>query len=151
MLDDDVREIVASARLAFVATTDPYGAPHVSPKGSLAVHDDRHLVFMDIDSPGTVANLAADPRVSINVIDFLRRRGYGFSGTAHFLGAGDPTYESLRAGLLERNGPDFPAHRAVLVEVTAVREIRSPAYTFGGAREDELAASWTTRYSPPPD
>jgi len=67
-----------------------------------------------------------------------------WSSCRRFLGAGDPTYESLRAGLLERNGPDFPAHRAVLVEVTAVREIRSPAYTFGGAREDELAAELGT-------
>jgi predicted pyridoxine 5'-phosphate oxidase superfamily flavin-nucleotide-binding protein len=149
MLDADVRAVVASARLAFVATTGPDGAPHLSPKGSLAVHDDRHLIFLDIDSPGTVANLAADPRVSINVVDFLRRRGYLFTGTARFLGSGDPTYEALRAGSVARNGPDFPAHRAVLVEVTAIREIRSPAYTFGGAREDELAASWAERYRTP--
>ncbi|WP_245998216.1 pyridoxamine 5'-phosphate oxidase family protein [Nocardia pseudobrasiliensis] len=57
-----MRLIVTSAKLAFVATIGPDGAPNVSPKGSVRIYDDGRLIFMDIDSPGTVANLAADSR-----------------------------------------------------------------------------------------
>lgn len=146
-IDTDMRRIVGSAKLAFVATVGPDGSPNVSPKGSVRVFDDEHLVFMDIDSPRTVANLIADPRVEIAVVDFLRRRGYRFSGTAEIREAGSAAYNWLNEWLLERNGPGYPANRVVLVHVERALPVRSPAYTFGHAEEDELTAQWLAGYS----
>lgn len=146
LITDDMRGIVESSRLCFVATVNADGSPNLSPKGSLRVRDDRHLAFMDIASPGSMANLARDPRIAINAIDFLRRRGYRFSGTTTFHEPGDPVYDWLHDWLLELNGPGYPAHRAVLVEVEHAAPILSPAYTWGHAEEAALAAGWARNY-----
>ncbi|WP_280438739.1 pyridoxamine 5'-phosphate oxidase family protein [Nocardia cyriacigeorgica] len=64
-IDEDMRRIVDRTELAFVATVRPDHSPSVSPKGSVRVYDDQHLVFMDIASPGTVANLAQNPGIDL--------------------------------------------------------------------------------------
>ncbi|GGO68478.1 pyridoxamine 5'-phosphate oxidase family protein [Nonomuraea cavernae] len=145
-IDDDMRLIVETARLSFVATVCPDGSPNLSPKGSMRVYDDAHLAFMDIASPNTVANLRRDPRIEVNSIDFLRRRGYRFKGTAELREPGDPVHEWLHAWLLDLNGPGYPAHRAILVHVERALPILSPAYTFGGADEVDLRRAWAGTY-----
>ncbi|MFJ9761803.1 pyridoxamine 5'-phosphate oxidase family protein [Streptomyces sp. NPDC101149] len=46
-----MRQIVTSAELAFVATVCEDGSPNLSPKGSVRVYDDDHLVFMNMACP----------------------------------------------------------------------------------------------------
>lgn len=111
------------------------GSPSLSPKGSVRVYDDKHLIFMDIASPTTMENVRRDPRIEINSIDFIRRRGYRFKGTATLASAGHPAYEWLRAWLLDLHGPAYPAHEAVLIRVERALPVLSPAYTFGDADE----------------
>ena len=81
-LSEDMRRVVLEQRLGFVATVTPDGRPNLSPKGTTTVWDDEHLVFADIASPGTVANLAVNPHVEVNVVDPIVRKGYRFKGTA---------------------------------------------------------------------
>lgn len=147
MITQDMRGIVDSAKLAFVATVCADGSPNLSPKGSLIVYDDDHLVFMNMASPTTVANLRRDPRLEVNVVDFLRRRGYRFKGTAEIRGAGDPAYERSRQWVLETHGkPVYPCHEAVLIRVERALPVDSPAYTFGHANEDDLKRAWAASY-----
>lgn len=146
LITDDMRDIIDSAMLSFVATICPDGSPNLSLKGSVRAYGDEHLIFMDIDSPNTIANLKADPRIDINSIGVFRRRGYRFKGTVELLPPGDSAYEWLNAWLLELNGPGYPANQAVLVHVEQALPILSPAYTFGGASEKELSNSWRGRY-----
>lgn len=146
IIDQDMREIIDRAMLAFVATVCADGSPNLSPKGSVRVYDDDHLVFMDIASPNTVANLRRDPRVEINAIDFFARRGYRFAGEARFAGPGEPEYEWLNSWLLDVNGPGYPANQAVVVQVRRALPILSPAYVWGGAEPEELATAWEKRY-----
>lgn len=145
-IDDDMQRIVADAKLFFVATVCPDGSPNLSPKGAMRVYDSEHIAFMDIASPNTMANLAGNPQIEINAIDFLRRRGYRFKGTATFREPGDEVYQWLRDWLLELNGPGYPAHRVVLVHVDHAAPIVSPAYTWGHATEDALVDSWSNTY-----
>ena len=51
-LDDDMQRVVREQSLGFVATVCPDGTANVSPKGTLTVWDDEHLVFLHIHSPG---------------------------------------------------------------------------------------------------
>ena len=146
MIDADMRLIVAAAKLTFVATVRPDGSPNLSPKASVRVYDDEHLAFMNIASPGTIANLTADPRIEMNSVDVLRRRGYRFTGTAAIHGPGTPVYQWLHTWLLDLNGPGYPAHEAVLVHVDQAQPITSPAYAFGGAEESALIAEWSAKY-----
>ena len=90
VLTQDMRDILASAMLAFVATVRRDGSPSLSPKASTIPYDDDHLLFVDMASPQTIANLRNDPRIEINSVDFIRRRGYRFAGTAQVLESAPP-------------------------------------------------------------
>src|SRR5437773_7334021 len=79
-LSEDMKRVVLEQRLGFVATVTPDGRPNLSPKGTTTVLDDEHLLFADIASPGTVANLTSSPFVEVNVVDPIRRKGYRFKG-----------------------------------------------------------------------
>src|SRR5262244_4608258 len=82
VLTADMRAVVQSAHLCFAATVTPEGHPNLSPKGTIRVWDDRHLFFLDIASPKTRENLRHNPKIELNVVEHLSRRGYRFFGTA---------------------------------------------------------------------
>ena len=141
----DMKAIVDSSKLGFAATVCADGSPNLSPKGSIRVYDDEHLVFADIASPVTVENLRRDPRIEINCVDFLRRRGYRFKGTAQVIEPGDdPVYREIAGWLLKSYGPKVPVHHAVLIHVEQARPVDSPAYTFLGASEEDVVRTWTS-------
>jgi len=147
MINEDMRSIVEGSRLGFVATICADGSPNLSPKGSIRVYDDTHLIFADIASPTTIENLRRDRRVEVNCIDFLRRRGYRFKGVATVLAPGSgPAFTMIAEWLRETHGPKIPALHAVLVTVERVLRVDSPAYTFLDAQEDELTSAWIKKY-----
>jgi uncharacterized protein len=82
ILTEDMKRVVREQSLGFVATVCPDGTPNLSPKGTATVWDDDHLVFADLASPTTMANLALNPAVEINVVDPILRKGYRFKGRA---------------------------------------------------------------------
>lgn len=114
VIDQDMRQVIARAMVSYVAAVLADGSPSLSPKGSVMVYDDSNLIFMNQASPGTVANLKRDPRVEINAVDILRRRGYRFKGRARIAPPGDAAYAWLKQELLALNGPGYPAHEAAL-------------------------------------
>src|SRR5438128_10055952 len=87
-LTADMKRVVVEQRLAFVATVCPDGTPNLSPKGTITVWDDDHLVFADIHSPGTINNLLINPSIEINIVDVFIRKGYRFKGVGKVLSEG---------------------------------------------------------------
>jgi predicted pyridoxine 5'-phosphate oxidase superfamily flavin-nucleotide-binding protein len=57
ILTEEMKQFVREQRLGFIATVCPDNTPNLSPKGTLTVWDNEHLVFADIRSPGTIGNL----------------------------------------------------------------------------------------------
>jgi predicted pyridoxine 5'-phosphate oxidase superfamily flavin-nucleotide-binding protein len=84
-----MQRVVDEQRLGFVATVCPDGTPNLSPKGTTAVWDDDHLVFANIRSAGTLANLRSNPSIEVNVVDPFVRKGYRFKGRATILESGE--------------------------------------------------------------
>lgn len=142
-LTDDMRRLVEQQRLGFVATVCPDGTPNLSPKGTVAVWDDDHLVFADICSPGTVANLRQNPAIEINVVDALSRKGYRFKGTARIVDGG-AELERIIAFYRER-GTRSPIRSGVIVTVATAAPLISPAYDQG-ATEKGLRERWSRHY-----
>jgi predicted pyridoxine 5'-phosphate oxidase superfamily flavin-nucleotide-binding protein len=144
ILTDDMQRMVAR-ELGFIATVEPDGTPNLSPKGTIAVWDDDHLVFADLRSPGTVANLRANPSVEVNIVDQLSRKGYRLKGkaTVHTAGAdferGVQHYEHRG---LERARERI--HSIVVIAVERALPVTSPAYDIG-ATEPELRAIYRER------
>ena len=82
ILTEDMKRTVREQGMAFVATVCSDGTPNLSPKGTIAVWDDDHLIFADLASPQTMTNLRNNPAIEINVVDAFLRKGYRFKGTA---------------------------------------------------------------------
>jgi predicted pyridoxine 5'-phosphate oxidase superfamily flavin-nucleotide-binding protein len=146
-LTHDMQRVVREQSLGFVATVTADGRPNLSPKGTTTVFDDEHLMFADVASPNTVANLQANPHVEVNVVDPIVRKGYRFKGTATAYTDG-PMYEQGIA-VLRGQGSTTPRERIrsiVVIEVTDAAPLFSPAYDTG-ATEASLAERWLRHHT----
>jgi uncharacterized protein len=132
VVDDDMKRVVQEQRLGYVASVCADGTPNLSPKGTTAVWDDDHLVFLDIFSPGTVANIEAGNRVvEVNVVDPIRRKGYRFKGTAQVHRDGSVFDEVVHWYETERGSDVSRVKSVVLVRVEQAAPLVSPAYADG--------------------
>lgn len=143
-LTADMKRVVEEQRLGFVATVCPDGTPNLSPKGTTAVWDDDHLVFANIRSPGTVANLRQNPSVDVNVVDPFARKGYRFKGTATILEAG-PAYERAVDFYRRRGSVVSLIREIVLIRVLSAQAIDSPVYDIG-MTEAEVRDRWDRHF-----
>ena len=155
LLTADMKRVVEEQRLGYVATVCPDGTPNLSPKGTTAVWDDEHLVFANIRSPGTIANLRLNPGVEVNVVDPFLRKGYRFKGVASVLGSG-AVYDRAIAFYQDRGSRVSAIREIVLVRVESAAPIDSPAYDLG-LTEDVVRSRWENyfqslraRPTPPP-
>jgi predicted pyridoxine 5'-phosphate oxidase superfamily flavin-nucleotide-binding protein len=146
MLTEDMRRVLREVRLGFVATVCPDGTPNLSPKGTTLPLDDRRLVFADLRSPRTVANLRTRPAIEVNVVDVGIRRGYRFKGRGRVVERG-PEFDRLLAWYAEQGFQlAGRAERFVVVEVESAAQLLSPAYDWGGT-EEELLGTYTRHYA----
>ena len=88
-MTSEVKKAVTEYSPALVATADGAGRPSVSAKGSLRVLDDEHLVFADIRSPRTIANLKENPQISVICLNPTERKGCRIWGRAEIMTTGD--------------------------------------------------------------
>jgi predicted pyridoxine 5'-phosphate oxidase superfamily flavin-nucleotide-binding protein len=144
ILTADMKRVVEEQRLGFVATVCPDGTPNLSPKGTTAVWDDDHVVFANIRSPGTLANLRQNPSIEVNVVDPFVRKGYRFKGVASILESG-PLYDKLIAFYKDRGSPVSVFREVVMVRVQRALPLVSPAYDLG-LTEDEVRARFERRF-----
>src|SRR4051794_14178055 len=112
-LTEQMRRVVTEQSLGFVATVRPDGTPALSPKGTTRVWDDGRLVFLHLHSPGTVANLAANPAVEVNVVDPIRRKGWRFAGRGTVHTPGRPVGEGVARDGRPAAAPPAPARRGI--------------------------------------
>ena len=142
ILDDDMQRVVDEQRLGFIASLNADGTPNLSPRGTIAVWDDDHLVFADIRSPNTTRNLRARAAVEINVVDPIVRKGYRFKGTATVR---EPDDEAL--AFYEDRGMEAAPEKiraVIIVRVEKALPLISPAYDWGRT-EDELRSEQLAR------
>jgi uncharacterized protein len=139
-----MKRVVEEQRLGFVATVSPDGTPNLSPKGTTAVWDDDHLVFANIRSPGTLANLRQNASVEVNVVDPFVRRGYRFKGTASILESG-ALYDKAIAFYQARGSRVSAIREIVLIRVQSAQPIDSPAYDYG-LTEAEVRVRWERHF-----
>ena len=148
ILTEDMKRLVRGQRLGYVATVCPDGTPNLSPKGTTAVWDDDHLVFADICSPGTIANLAKNPAVEINVVDPIARKGYRFKGSATVVTEGVLFERAMTYYRREHGLADGIAERIrhiVVVKITRALPLVSPVYD-DGTTEGDVVRKWSAYY-----
>ncbi|MBV9515812.1 MAG: pyridoxamine 5'-phosphate oxidase family protein [Mycobacteriaceae bacterium] len=145
-LSPEMQKLVLEQRLGFVATVTEDGRPNVSPKGTTTIWDDERLMFADVTSPGTVANLAANPHVEVNVVDPILRKGFRFKGTATVHESGEMFERGIR--ILRGRGSALDMDRIrsiVVIDVTSAAPLISPIYDNGVA-EETVVSRWLSYY-----
>jgi hypothetical protein len=112
----------------------------------MSVLDDEHLVFADLRSPGTVANLRLNPNVEINVVDPFVRKGFRFKGRGEVLEQGEQ-FDKLVAFFSGRGLSEAPRRiqTIVVVRVDQARPLVSPGYD-DAPDENTMRERWTRYY-----
>jgi hypothetical protein len=151
ILSDDMQRVVREQSLGFVATVCPDGTPNLSPKGTLTVWDDDHLVFADIRSPATMRNLRINPAVEINVVDPVVRKGYRFKGKATVVDRGqlrDEVREFYSSRWIDTGKlrGELELRSFVLIKVEEALPLVSPCYDDPQITEEEIRAAWREHY-----
>ena len=132
ILTEDMKRIVREQKLGFFATVCPDGSPNLSPKGTTIVWDDQHLAFLDLASPGTLANLRGNSNIEICMVDPFVRKGYRFKGNASIVTEGLVFEDILKAYHGTVVEPLLGSVRsAVLVQVERTLSLISPGYLPG--------------------
>ena len=86
-------------KMGWVATASSDGVPNVTPKGSIRLLDGEHLLFADLFSLKTRANLEQNPKVAVTVIEPGSPHGYQIKGTAEMFDSGplfDQTVQAIK-------------------------------------------------------
>ncbi len=144
ILTDAMKRALTEQRLIFVATVCPDGTPNLSPKGTIMVWDDDHILFTDLASPGTMGNLERNPAIEINTVDVFARHGFRFKGVAE-IHKNDEVHEAvlerMRNGPSTLNGLDSRVRAVALIRVEQAQQLVSPGY-WGGSTEAQMRRTW---------
>lgn len=143
LIDADMRAVVESARLAFVATVTPEGMPNLSPKGTIRVLDERRLFFLDLASPQTRKDLATNPWMEINVVDATSRRGYRFYGRAS-IHKDDDVHRAAVERITSEDATEYDDRGAIVLEVERALPLVSPGYVED-MDEWKMREAWTAK------
>ncbi len=141
-ITDEMKNLLSKQKLGFVATVSPDNTPNLSPKGTIIVWN-NDLIFADIKSPNTIANLKKNPSIEINVVDPLIRRGYRFKGEGKIISEGDEFQKIITH--YKNEGIKSEIKSIVLVKVGTVNEVTSPLYDLGYS-EEEIKTKWKKYY-----
>lgn len=117
-IPQDLQEFV-KGKMAWVGTASRDGTPNATPKGSVRILDDSHLIFADLFSRKTRANLKENPQVSVTVIDVATFKGYQFKGTAELIDSG-PLFEEVKEQLKQAPRQLPPPVYVVRIAVHAI-------------------------------
>jgi predicted pyridoxine 5'-phosphate oxidase superfamily flavin-nucleotide-binding protein len=143
-LTDDMKRVIAEQKLGFVATVGRDGKPNLSPKGTMLVLDDECIMFGEIRSPATIANVASNPAMEINFVDQFSRRGYRFKGTAKTVPRGSREFETLITYFAQFQAKER-IRAIVVLRVEKAAALTSPSYDTGST-EPQLRRSWRTYF-----
>ncbi len=117
-LSDEVKAMIAEIRPGIIATASRDGKPNVSAKGSFRVLDDEHVVFADINSPRTMANLKENPYVSALVVHPRTLKGCRIWGKGEILTSG-PLFDQMNSEFAAKG---LKVNHVVKIKVDTVQE-----------------------------
>ncbi len=110
-IPEEVQEFLKD-KLAWVATASPDGMPNATPKGTVQLLDDEHLVFADLFSLKTRENLQKNPKAAVTVVDEKTRKGYQLKGSVELADSG-PLFDKI-FGQLEKKAKQPPKLKYVV-------------------------------------
>lgn len=88
-LTKEIKDLIETNRIAYVATVDQNGAPNVSPKSTFSILDDESFIFAEIMSARTRQNLLNNPKIAIYFYSPEKNLGCQIKGEAEMIKSGE--------------------------------------------------------------
>ena len=146
MLTEEMKSIIRTYPVGFVASVNADGTPNLSPKGTFVVLNDMQLAFGHIRSPGTIGNSAERPMIEVNFLDVLSRKAVRLRGRAKMFFKGVPEFGPLLGALSVWKGYTELMKAVVRVDIEKATLILSPAYDIGHT-EAQLRARYKAKFT----
>jgi predicted pyridoxine 5'-phosphate oxidase superfamily flavin-nucleotide-binding protein len=80
VITDEIKKFIEGLDIAYVASSDLEGHPHLAAVRGLAAVDSSHIVFSEWFCPKTISNVAGNPQIAIALMDPDTGKGYQFVG-----------------------------------------------------------------------
>ena len=146
IITEQMKSIAKNHPVGIVGTVNADGTPNVSPKGTMVVLDDDTIIFGEIASPGTLANILERPAVEINFVDVLARRCFRAKGEAEALPSGNDSFNALRPHFDRWGALAERIRHVIRLRVLKASVVVTPAYALGQS-EAELKAHWKAHFA----
>jgi uncharacterized protein len=140
-----MKSLIENNSVGFYATVDESGSPCVSPKGTSVVVDDETIIFGNIRSPKTVANIQSNPDREVNFLNVLSRRGFRAKGRASYAERNTTKFESMISYFDKWGDLAEKIEGIVVLKVASASALSSPIYDVG-VKEAELRVQWRQHY-----
>lgn len=96
-LTKELKDLIETNRIAYVATVDQNNAPNVSPKSTFSILDDETFIFAEIMSTRTRQNLLKNSKIALYFYSQEKNMGCQIKGEAEMLNSGELYQEMLEA------------------------------------------------------
>ena len=126
-MSEQVRAALRGAKVAYVASADDRGQPHLAVSKLIRILDAEHVAFTAWFCPQTAENVAKNPKVAVSVWDAAHDHGYQL--------VGEVTNATVTATLDSWPGPEreygpIPQEeRRLTIRVQAAMELKSGTHT----------------------
>lgn len=119
--------------LLWLATTNNFGEPNVSPKELFLFKGRNKLIIANIASPKSVMNILENPNVCLSGIDIWKQKGIQCRGKAKILSPQKKRFKKVEQHFIE-------------IQITQHKEIEAPSYFYYPTieEEDQINASKKT-------
>ncbi|MGO8702488.1 MAG: pyridoxamine 5'-phosphate oxidase family protein [Candidatus Brocadiia bacterium] len=127
VISEEIRAALKGAAVAYVASADDRGQPHLAVSKLIRILDAEHVAFTAWFCPQTAENVAKNPKVAVSVWDAAHDHGYQL--------VGEVTNATVTATLdhwpgPERDyGPISQEERRLTIRVLAAMELKAGTHT----------------------
>ena len=132
MITEEIKKLVDSCVLAWMATADDHGIPNVSPKEVFAIMERDLIVVANIASPITESNIRKNPQVAISMVHIWTQQGYQFKGDGSILSRGESSFDRAALLLNEITRGLFKFDTIFSIRVSRIKAIVAPSYYMLG-------------------
>ncbi|WP_265428435.1 pyridoxamine 5'-phosphate oxidase family protein [Chryseobacterium sp. YIM B08800] len=128
MLTDEVKKYIDKSVLCWLATSNKYNEPNVSPKEIFTYKGDTTFLIANLASPNSIDNIKDNPNVCISFVDVFVQKGFKLKGIATLIDKTDDRFALKVKSLTDLFTDKFPIKTIIEIQVTKVDAIQAPSY-----------------------
>ncbi|MGL4630001.1 MAG: pyridoxamine 5'-phosphate oxidase family protein [Leadbetterella sp.] len=138
MISNEVKKSMEKCVLCWLATSDKYNEPNVSPKEIFTYQGDHTLLIAHIFSPKSILNIRENPRVCVSFVDVFVQKGFKIKGIASIIDKNDSLFKEKVRPLTDLFTDQFPIQAVIEIEVSQVEIIQAPSYHLYPDRTEQF-------------